>query len=359
MQMIDATTPVQEEKRFRPWLPKRALFTADALEETYGQELHEKCSALDIPITVLKNNRLAGLRGESERETYRLAKSTLAVVKAPPSQFRLTPIPPSADWQFHLAQGCPAHCHYCYLAGSLSGPPVIRVYANLPAILENLKSYVHPGQATTFEASCYTDPLSLEHITGGLQKTVSFFGELEGAQLRFVSKFNAVEPLLPLAHAGHTRARISLNAHEVSRKMEGGTPNVTERIKALRKLALPTAEGGGAYPIGIVLAPIMAIENWEQHYGDLIADLKEALAFAPDVTFELITHRYTDNSRDLLQEWYPNTSLDMTDDNRTKKLNKFGGSKYVFNKALMSELKTFFYSEIGRQLPQAKILYWT
>ena len=56
---------------------------------------------------------------------------------AAPGAAKLQPIPPSADWQFHLAEGCPAHCQYCYLAGSLAGPPVIRAFANLPE---------HPGQ---------------------------------------------------------------------------------------------------------------------------------------------------------------------------------------------------------------------
>ncbi|MGH3639575.1 MAG: spore photoproduct lyase family protein [Mycobacterium sp.] len=50
----------------------------------------------------------------------------MAVV-APPSKRRLQPIPPSADWRIDLATGCPGHCQYCYLAGSLSGPPITRV----------------------------------------------------------------------------------------------------------------------------------------------------------------------------------------------------------------------------------------
>jgi spore photoproduct lyase len=349
----------KSEKTFKPWMPKRVLFTPDALEESYGQEILIRIKEHGIPFEILKANRLTNLRGKDERETYRLAKTTLAVVKAPPSQLRLQPIPPSADWQFHLAQGCPAHCQYCYLAGSLSGPPVIRVYANLPAILENLPNYTEAGKLTTFEASCYTDPLSLEHLTGGLQKTISFFAHLPGAQLRFVTKFTAVQPLLPLQHNGHTRARISLNAPEVARRLEGGVPNIEARIKALGQLALPQDKGGGGYPVGIVLAPIIPIQNWEEHYKTLLSKIGEALHAAPDVTFEFITHRFTEGSRSLLQEWYPNTSLDMTEENRSRKLNKFGGTKYVYNRDVMKALKDFFYAEIPEQLPQAKILYWT
>jgi spore photoproduct lyase len=45
-----------------------------------------------------------------------------------------------------LAEGCPAHCQYCYLAGSLSGPPVTRVYANIEEILDGLSDYVGRGR---------------------------------------------------------------------------------------------------------------------------------------------------------------------------------------------------------------------
>jgi spore photoproduct lyase len=116
--------------------------------------------------------------------------------------------------------------------------------------------------------------------------------------LRFVTKFTAVDPLLAIAHNNATRSRISINAPEVSRKLEGGVPNVEARIKALQKLALPKEQGGGAYPVGVVLAPIMPIENWREHYTALLNDLESALSTAPDFTFELITHRFTEGSRE-------------------------------------------------------------
>ena len=189
------------------WLPERALFTPDALKHEHGRRILERVSELGMPTVELTSNRIVGLRGETERQTYRRAKRTLAVVTAPPSQFKLQPIPPSANYQFHLAQGCPAHCQYCYLAGSLSGPPVTRVYANLQEIWDNLTGYLQPDKETTFEVSCYTDPLGLEHLTGSLSACIRHFGGLKGARLRYVSKFDAVEPLLTLPHHGHTRAR--------------------------------------------------------------------------------------------------------------------------------------------------------
>src|SRR3954470_8820434 len=205
------------------WLPSRVVFSADALEEPFGRQIFERVSSFGLPAEILKNNRVTGLRGETERETYRIAKSTLAIVNAPPSAFKLRPIPPSADFQFHLAEGCPAHCQYCYLAGSLQGPPAIRVFANLPLILNNTTNYRLPKDITSFEASCYTDPLSIEHLTGSLAETIKFFGTQERKHLRFVTKFDAVDPLLDIDHNDNSRWRISLNANAVSRRFEGGT----------------------------------------------------------------------------------------------------------------------------------------
>ena len=100
---------------------------------------------------------------------------------------RLQPIAPSADWRVDLAEGCPAHCAYCYLAGSLKGPPVTRAWANLPeieaAVAERLgqgtitsRSRHRTHEGTTYEASCYTDPLGIEHLTGSLARLIEWFG---------------------------------------------------------------------------------------------------------------------------------------------------------------------------------------
>ncbi len=339
------------------WKPKRIFFTADALEQPFGQQILERVRSFDLEVTELSSNRLPSLKGKDDRETYRLAKNTLAVVNAPPSMMKLQPIPPSADWQFHLAKGCPAHCQYCYLAGSLSGPPITRVYANLPEILGSLAAYEKPGQLTTFEASCYTDPLSLEHLTGSLSECVRYFGTRENAQLRWVSKFSAVEPLLGLPHGGNTRARVSVNADPISRRLEGGTAPVAERIEGLRQLA----EDG--YPVGAVIAPIMPVEGWREHYTELLNQLEEKLSLhnkqAYDLTFELISHRFTPGSKEVLEGWYPNSGLEMDESERSVKRNKFGGLKYVYGKEVMQELKAFFETEIAVRFPAARVLYWT
>lgn len=334
-------------------MPRRVIATPAALNEPWGKQIATRLEGLGLTVEALPSNRLTGVRGSDARETYRLAKSTLALVNAPPSALRLQPIPPSADWQFHLAEGCPAHCQYCYLAGSLSGPPVVRVFANLPTILGNLAQYERPDTMTSFEASCYTDPLGFEHLTGSLAETIRYFGTRPDAHLRWTSKFDAVDDLLDLPHNGRTRCRLSLNADPVARRFEGGVASLENRIAALRKLAK------AGYPVGVTLAPILPIDDWERHYAALLEDIAAALDFPCDLTFELITHRFTPGSRDVLLNWYPKTTLPLDPSERAEKRTKFGGVKYVLPPETMRSLRRFFEREIAARFPHSPILYWT
>lgn len=349
----------RENPRSKLWLPDRVLFTPAALQEPWGQKILAQVQSLNLPVEELSRNRLTGLRGATEQETYRLSKRTLAVVTAPPSSFKLSPIPPSADWQFHLAEGCPAHCQYCYLAGSLQGPPVIRVFANLPQILDNLAAYEHADQSTSFEVSCYTDPLGIEHLTGSLAECIRYFGTRKKGHLRWVSKFDNVDGLLNLPHNGRTRCRFSVNAAPISQQFEGGTAAVSDRLQALRRLALPQTQKGGGYPVGLVIAPIVAFEDWQMHYDRLFDQISAALDFDCDLTFELISHRFTPTSKEVLTQWYPNTKLDMDESSRSLKRNKFGGSKYVYDTDTMKALRRFFEQQIAQRFPHARLLYWT
>ncbi len=325
----------------------------------------ERASALGSEIVRLNADRLNGLP-----DAYRDAKTTLAVVTASPSRRRLQAIPPSADWRFDLAEGCPAHCSYCYLAGSLAGPPIIRAYANLPEILAELPAAVGKGrvtsvsperaaEGTTFECSCYTDPLSIEHLTGSLAACISHFGawktsENAPVQLRFTTKFDAVGPLLGLAHNRRTRIRFSVNATAAERH-EGGAPRMKARLAALRAVA----EAG--YPVGLTVAPIMRLPDWADAYDRLFADVATALEGVADVdlTAELITHRFTPKSKEVLAGWYPGSPLEMDEAQRSRKMTKFGSVKYVFPKEQMTEMRAALEASLASRLPMTRLLYWT
>ncbi|SOB87306.1 spore photoproduct lyase [Sphingomonas guangdongensis] len=350
----------------RPWRPRRLLVTRAAREWDHAREVMRRAALLGSEIVELPGDRFSLDLPVEPARAYAAAKQTVALVVAPPSKRRLQPIAPSADWRVDLAEGCPAHCGYCYLAGSLKGPPITRVYANLEEILAGLPAYLGQGsvtsrsrarahEGTTFEASCYTDPLALEPLTGALAATIAWFGRWKApVQLRFTTKFAGVEPLLALDHGGRTRMRASVNPRAFAR-FEGGTARVADRLSALRQMAL------AGYPVGLTIAPIIAADGWQEAYGTLIDDAAAALAdvAAVDLTIELITHRFTAGSKAVLESWYPGSALDMSEAARTTKRTKFGSEKQVYDAATMAELRRFFEQRIAENLPQARVLYWT
>ena len=351
----------------RRWTPKRVVITPAALDHPHGARIVERVEGLGLEVERLTANRLTGVRGDDERQTYARAKATMAIVVSPPSRRKLQPISPSADWRFDLAEGCPAHCQYCYLAGSLSGPPVTRVYADVDEILGALAPYVGEGtitsrsrarreEGTTFEASCYTDPLALEHLTGSWERAVRFFGEWDAdVQLRWTTKYDDVGPFTELAHAGRTRVRFSMNARPVTTRFEGGTARLEDRVAALGRLAR------SGYPVGLTIAPIMPLPDWREEYGALLDLVAAELDGVPDVdlTAELITHRFTPGSKQVLMGWYPRTQLEMDESSRTSKRGKFGGVKHVYPKDVMKELRGWFDGAIAERLPACRVLYWT
>jgi spore photoproduct lyase len=347
-------------------LPRRLLLTRAARAYPHGLAMAERAAALGLDVVELAGDRVTLDPPDDPRRAYAEAKATLAVTVAPPSKLKLQPIAPSADWRVDLAEGCPAHCAYCYLAGSLKGPPITRAYANLDEILAALPAYLGTGritsrsrarahEGTTFEASCYTDPLAIEPITGSLAAAIARFGAWdEPVQLRFTTKFADVTPLLPLIHGGRTRMRASVNPAAYAR-FEAGTDPVADRLAALGRMAR------AGYPVGLTIAPIIAADGWREAYGGLIQDAALALAGIDglDLTVELITHRYNPGSKAVLESWYPGSRLDMSGSGRATKRTKFGAEKQVYDADTMRALRTFFEATIAERLPAARILYWT
>jgi len=212
------------------------------------------------------------------------------------------------------------------------------------------------NEGTTFEVSCYTEPLAIEHLTGSLSECIRYFGAWRApAQLRWTTKFNAVDHLLTIPHARRTRVRFSLNAQSVARNFEGGTASVSARLDAMRKMAW------AGYPVGLTIAPIMPVENWRGEYRELLQKTAAMLAGVPDLdlTAEMITHRFTRKSKLVQLSWYPKTSLSLDEELRTKKMTTFGSPNFVYPKGVAGEMRSWFESALAEELPSARVLYWT
>jgi spore photoproduct lyase len=135
----------------------------------------------------------------------------------------------------------------------------------------------------------------------------------------------------------------------------GGTDPGATRLAGLGALAR------AGYPVGLTIAPIMPREEWRAEYGALLDAAAAELAGVAglDLTVECITHRFTPNSKQVLEGWYPRTKLEMDPDARTRKFGKFGAVKYVYPAEAMREMRNWFEAALAERLPTARALYWT
>lgn len=338
------------------FIPKRVFFEPQALDYPLGKELYERFRQMDIPIQLTgSHNRVTGIPGSSPQEAFREAKQTLVVGVRKSTDF--VTCKPSAHYQLPLNTSCPGMCEYCYLATTLGKKPYIRVYVNIEDILDRAKRYMEERapDITVFEGAAVSDPIPTEHLTGLLKQTITFFGEQPWGRFRFVTKFTDVASLLPVRHAGHTRFRFSINAASVLQRFEHGTPGLTERLAAAREVAK------AGYPLGFILAPVFRFPGWRQEYQAAIASLQQEMAKAaavPDLTFEIITHRFTKRAKNNILDLYPHTQLPLDETERMFKYGQFGYGKYIYPKEEMKELKDFLTEELNLRFPTAAIEYF-
>ncbi|HEY3424007.1 MAG TPA: spore photoproduct lyase [Negativicutes bacterium] len=337
------------------FVPKRAFFEPKALEYPLGKELYDRLQELEVGITFTgSHNRVSGIPGKTPQEAFREAKRTLVVGVRKSLEFATCK--PSAHYQLPLNTSCPGMCEYCYLATTLGKKPYLRVYVNIESILEQASAYMQAQapEITIFEGAATSDPIPTEYLTGLLHKTIEFFGRQPLGKFRFVTKYTDVDSLLTARHNGHTRFRFSLNAASVISRYEHATPTMEERVAAAAKVA------GAGYPLGFIIAPIFQFPGWQREYEQLLATLADQLPdnARHDLTFEFITHRFTKRAKANILALFPTTTLPLAEEERKFKFGQFGYGKYIYDKVMMEEMKTFLYGSIERYFPQAAKVYF-
>ena len=93
-----------------------------------------------------------------------------------------------------------------------------------------------------------------------------------------------------------------MNPESIINKVEFGTSRLNDRINAINKLK----EAG--YKVGILIAPIILVDNWKELYEGLIKKLSEELSekVKQEAVFELIFMTYSYVHKMINTEAFPN-----------------------------------------------------
>ncbi|MEJ7741602.1 MAG: spore photoproduct lyase family protein [Nocardioidaceae bacterium] len=112
-------------------------------------------------------------------------------------------------------------------------------------------------EGTTFEMSCYTDPLGIEHLTGSLAAAITRVGSGEFGRGRLSAVHHQVRCGRWPASTCHTDVAPECACRsmptDVATRFEGGTAPMPARLAALRTMAL------AGYRVGLTIAPVMPV----------------------------------------------------------------------------------------------------
>lgn len=332
--------------------PKQVLFEKDALEYPLGKEIYDKFKKENIQIVKLNANRVPSIKSDDLKEKYSKAKQTLVIGVR--RSFKFQTCKPSAHYQLPLVTGCMGQCEYCYLNTRFGNKPYIRTYVNVEEILNQAKKYIEKMEGITiFEGAATSDPLPVEPYTHGLQKSIDYFSRIHNARFRFVTKYDNINSLLDLDHKGHTTIRFSLNTEKIIKNHEHFTSSAKNRIEAASKIYK------AGYPLGFIIAPVFLYDGWKNEYRKLIEDISKVIEpnNSNDITFEVISHRYTLKAKEVITKIFPNTILPMKEKDRKFKYGQFGYGKYMYTKEQINEIEEFFTKEISRIFTDKSIKY--
>ena len=250
----------------------------------------------------------------------------------------------------YTSSGCTASCMYCYLVCNYNKCAYLRLFVNREQMLEKIiKTANSSEKELTFEIGSNSDLILENTITNNLPWTIENFKNSKKGHLTFPTKFDMVDDILPLDHKGKVTIRISVNPEEIINKVEFGTSRLAGRIEAINKLK----EAG--YKIGILIAPVILVDNWKEIYSKLIKKLDSELSekVKKDTFFEIIFMTYSYVHTKINEEAFPNAINLYNKEIMTGR----GRGKYMYKNDIRKESEIFLREQMNKYFPNNKIEY--
>ena len=250
----------------------------------------------------------------------------------------------------YTSSGCTAMCMYCYLVCNYNKCAYLRLFVNREQMLEKIiKTSEKSEKELIFEIGSNSDLILENTITNNLVWTIENFANTKSGKLTLPTKFDMVDSILSLNHNKKVIIRMSVNPEEIINKVEFGTSRLKGRIQAINKLA----EAG--YPIGILIAPVILVENWKTLYTELIQILNLELSekVKKQAFFEIIFMTYSYVHTKINEEAFPN-AINLYD---KEIMTGRGKGKYSYKKETREQAEIYLREQMQKYFPNNKIEY--
>lgn len=331
------------------FIPDAIFYEEKAYEYELGKRLLDNYKKQNIPMVVIENhNNIEQMRKKQNKEFPYMKRNLIIGIR---KTHKYTENHKVSNFLVpYTSSGCIAMCMYCYLVCNYNKCAYLRLFVNREYMLDKIKKTANKFEKNmVFEIGSNSDLILENTITGNLEWTIENFKNTEKGMLTFPTKFDMVDPILNLNHNKKIIVRISVNPEEIINKIEFGTSRLNGRIEAINKLV----EAG--YIVGILVAPIILVENWKSLYEELLKKLQERLSLKArkKVFFELIfmTYSYVHNA--INQEAFPNAINLYNKEIMTGR----GKGKYMYKPQIKEEAKKYMEDLMHKYFPNNEIKY--
>lgn len=327
--------------------PDKIFYESAVLKYELGKYLKEKFK--DIPwIQIESHNNIEQLRSNPNQEFARMKQHLIIGVR---KTQKYIPNHKVSDFLVpYTSSGCSAMCLYCYLVCNYNKCSYLRLFVNREEMLNKLKKTAASSEKDlVFEIGSNSDLVLENTITKNLEWTIEEFSKSEKGFITFPTKFDMVDPLTTLNHRGRIIMRMSVNPSEIIRKVEFGTSPLNERIRAINLMC----EAG--YKVGILIAPVILIDNWRELYRKLIIRLSDELSqkAKKQLFIEIIFMTYSFVHRAINKDAFPN-AVELFDKNL---MTGRGRGKYWYREDVRMQGEEFLREQLFDNLKNIPIIY--
>ena len=333
----------------RKFVPDAIYYEEKAKEYELGKELLEKYK--DVPQIIIENhNNIEEMRKRENKEFPRMKRNLIIGIR---KTHKFVPNNKISDYLVpYTSSGCTAMCLYCYLVCNYNKCAYLRLFVNREEMLDKIiKTANESEKELVFEIGSNSDLVLENSITGNLKWTIENFKKAEKGYITFPTKFDMVDDLLDIEGKERVIFRMSVNPKEVIQKVEIGTSRLEQRVEAINKLK----EAG--YKVGILIAPVIFVDNCEKLYEELVIYLKENLSekAKQDVFFEVIFMTYSFIHRKINEEAFPSAINLYDQDLMTGR----GKGKYTYKQELRKKGEEHIGKLLEKYFPNNRIVYFS
>ncbi len=331
------------------FIPARVYYEKEILQYALGKNLYEKYEELGIPlIEIESHNKIPELRELPDTEFTKMKRYLVLGVR---KSLRLMPNNRSADFIVPFtSSGCSAVCLYCYLVCTFFKNSYLRIFVNRQEMMNQIKRNASKQTETkVYEIGSNSDMVLENQITGNLRWAIEEFAHIKNARCTFATKFADVDDLVSIDHQGKTQIRMSVNPEDMINRVELGTARLRDRIEAANKMFR------AGYRVGLNIAPIMLLDDWQDQYLGLLDELEERLdeKLKSQTFFELIFMTYG-LANEMINAAALSKAINIFE---KEKMRPKGRGKYCYRPEIHCKATEFFELELARRFPKAKISY--